>query len=96
MGKAVVFGTRIREVTDAELMNSPKALHLRCSKKIKQPGIAIAIDTDVIVEGVSEDLVSHRLLRLAGFGRDTPGELQGSLRSWVRRFYSLESARLLK
>jgi hypothetical protein len=59
VSEAVVIGSRISSVADAELMDAAQALNFGRGEKIKKPLISIPIDADIIVERVAKNLVGH-------------------------------------
>jgi hypothetical protein len=46
-------------MTDAELMNPPKPLHLGTIQQAQQPFVFLFVDADIVVKWVAEDFVGH-------------------------------------
>jgi hypothetical protein len=57
--QAVVVGTGVCDVAHAQLMNPPQSLNFRAIEQVNQPAVTLAVDADIVVERISEDLGRH-------------------------------------
>lgn len=60
-----MVGTGICEVADAELMDTPQSLNFGAVEQFDKPAVTLAVDADVVVKRVPEDLGGHAVSRLA-------------------------------
>ena len=63
VAQPVVIGAGIGQVADPQLMDSAKPLDLGAVEQLEQPPIPLAVDADVVIQGIADDLRGHDRLR---------------------------------